>query len=87
VDRLIDLVDYQKAKDICITQSMKAIDGVLDASNHFRSSCTTTGVYLPILEPLQLFMMEATQMSQFKRDVIQEWQCLVKDRLCKFSHN
>jgi hypothetical protein len=31
VDRLIYLVDYQKAKDICITQSMEAIDGVLNA--------------------------------------------------------
>jgi hypothetical protein len=31
VDQLIDLVDYQKAKDICITQSVKAIDGVLNA--------------------------------------------------------
>jgi dynein heavy chain len=29
-DRLIDLVDYQKAKDICITQSVKAFEGVLD---------------------------------------------------------
>jgi hypothetical protein len=31
VDRLIDLVDYQKAKDICITQSVKTIDDVLNA--------------------------------------------------------
>jgi hypothetical protein len=57
------MADYQRVKNICITQSMKVIDGVLDASNYFRSNCTMTGVYLPILEPLQLFMMEATQMS------------------------
>jgi hypothetical protein len=38
-------------------------------------------VYLPILQSLQLFMMEATQMSQFKRDVIQEWQRLVNSKL------
>jgi hypothetical protein len=31
VDRSIDLVDYQKAKDICITQSVETIDDVLNA--------------------------------------------------------
>jgi hypothetical protein len=30
-DRLIDLVDYHKAKDICITSTIKHFEGLLDS--------------------------------------------------------